>query len=128
MDVMQKLAGEFPDVKFEHPPATKTSANMRIYDSRTYEGCLPRRHHRARHDQDQYPGRGRWCHPEVLRQLEQTSPWAQSVNPKIKDQVVWVNEWFSPPKETGAATSLINGGADVLFQNTDSPAVPQDRA
>jgi len=37
--------------------------------------------------------------------------------------VVWVNEWFNPPKETEAATSLINGGADVLFQNTDSPAV-----
>jgi len=37
--------------------------------------------------------------------------------------VVWVNEWFSPPKETEAATSLINGGADILFQNTDSPAV-----
>jgi len=34
-----------------------------------------------------------------------------------------VNEWFNPPKETEAATSLINGGADVLFQNTDSPAV-----
>ncbi|MES2529594.1 MAG: BMP family ABC transporter substrate-binding protein, partial [Pseudomonadota bacterium] len=38
-------------------------------------------------------------------------------------KVVWVNEWFSPPKETEAATALINGGADVLFQNTDSPAV-----
>ena len=34
-----------------------------------------------------------------------------------------MNEWFNPPKETEAATSLINGGADVLFQNTDSPAV-----
>ena len=34
-----------------------------------------------------------------------------------------MNEWFSPPKETEAATALINGGADVLFQNTDSPAV-----
>jgi simple sugar transport system substrate-binding protein len=37
--------------------------------------------------------------------------------------VVWVNEWFNPPKETEAATALINGGADVLMQNTDSPAV-----
>ena len=37
--------------------------------------------------------------------------------------MVWVNEWFNPPKETEAATALINGGADVLFQNTDSPAV-----
>ncbi|MFZ4625590.1 MAG: BMP family ABC transporter substrate-binding protein, partial [Rhodoferax sp.] len=48
---------------------------------------------------------------------------AQSSNPKIKTKVVWVNGWFDPPKETEAATSLINGGADVLFQNTDSPAV-----
>ena len=37
--------------------------------------------------------------------------------------MVWVNEWFNPPKETEAATALINGGADVLMQNTDSPAV-----
>jgi len=47
------------------------------------------------------------------------------VNPKIKTKVVWVNEWFNPPKETEAATSLLNGGADVLFQNTDSSAVLQ---
>jgi basic membrane protein A and related proteins len=38
---------------------------------------------------------------------------------------VWVNEWFNPPKETEAATALINGGADVLMQNTDSSAVLQ---
>ncbi len=37
--------------------------------------------------------------------------------------MVWVNEWFSPPKETEAATSLIHSGADILFQYTDSPAV-----
>jgi basic membrane protein A len=39
--------------------------------------------------------------------------------------VVWVNAWFDPPKETEGAQSLINQGADVLFQNTDSPAVLQ---
>jgi simple sugar transport system substrate-binding protein len=42
--------------------------------------------------------------------------------------VVWVNEWFNPPKETEAAQSLINQGADVLFQNTDSSAVLQTAA
>jgi simple sugar transport system substrate-binding protein len=36
-----------------------------------------------------------------------------------------VGDWFNPPKETEAATSLINGGADVLMQNTDSSAVLQ---
>ena len=29
----------------------------------------------------------------------------------------------SPPKEAEAATSLINGGVDVMYQNTNSPAV-----
>ena len=61
--------------------------------------------------------------PEVIRNINSFTLGAQSVNPQIKTKVVWVNEWFSPPKETEAATSLINGGADVLFQNTDSPAV-----
>jgi simple sugar transport system substrate-binding protein len=61
--------------------------------------------------------------PEVIRNINSFTLGAQSVNPKIKTKVVWVNEWFSPPKETEAATSLINGGADILFQNTDSPAV-----
>jgi simple sugar transport system substrate-binding protein len=50
---------------------------------------------------------------------------AQSVNPKVKTHVVWINKWFDPPKETEGAQSLLNQGADVLFQNTDSSAVLQ---
>jgi simple sugar transport system substrate-binding protein len=61
--------------------------------------------------------------PEVIRNINSFTLGAQSINPKVKTRVVWVNEWFNPPKETEAATSLINAGADVLFQNTDSPAV-----
>jgi simple sugar transport system substrate-binding protein len=59
----------------------------------------------------------------VIRNINSFTLGAQSVNPKVKTKVVWVNEWFNPPKETEAATALINGGADVLMQNTDSPAV-----
>jgi len=61
--------------------------------------------------------------PEVIRNINSFTMGAQSVNPKVKTKVVWVNEWFAPPKETEAAQSLINAGADVLFQNTDSSAV-----
>jgi len=63
--------------------------------------------------------------PEVVRNINSFTLGAQSVNPKIKTKVVWVNKWFDPPKETEAAQSLINGGADVLMQNTDSKAVLQ---
>jgi basic membrane lipoprotein Med (substrate-binding protein (PBP1-ABC) superfamily) len=41
------------------------------------------------------------------------------MNPKV----VWVNKWFDPPKETEAAQALLDQGADVLMQNTDSSAV-----
>ncbi len=124
MDVMQKLAGEFPDVKFEHGTGYKTGPNMRIYDSRTYEGAyLAGIIAGAMTKTNTLGVVGSVPIPEVLRNLNSFTLGAQSVNPKIKTKVVWVNEWFSPPKETEAATSLINGGADVLFQNTDSPAV-----
>ncbi len=63
--------------------------------------------------------------PEVIRNINAFTLGAQSVNPKVKTKVVWINNWFDPPKETEGAQSLINQGADVLFQNTDSSAVLQ---
>jgi len=63
--------------------------------------------------------------PQTIDNIDAFQLGAQSVNPKVKTKVVWVNEWFNPPKETEAAQSLINGGADVLMQNTDSSAVLQ---
>jgi simple sugar transport system substrate-binding protein len=63
--------------------------------------------------------------PEVIRNINSFTMGAQSVNPKVMTKVVWVNDWFNPPKEAEAATSLINSGVDILFQNTDSAAVLQ---
>ena len=63
--------------------------------------------------------------PEVIRNIDSFTLGAQSVNPKVKTRVVWVNKWFDPPKETEAAQALLNDGADVLMQNTDSSAVLQ---
>ena len=47
------------------------------------------------------------------------------MNPKAHTKVIWVNKWFDPPKETEAAQALLDQGADVLMQNTDSSAVLQ---
>jgi simple sugar transport system substrate-binding protein len=124
MDVMQKLGGEFKDVKFEHATGYKTSENVRTYDSRTYEGAYLAGIIAGGMTKTGTLGVvGSVPIPEVIRNINSFTLGALSVNPTIPTTVVWVNEWFSPPKETEAATSLINGGADVLFQNTDSPAV-----
>ena len=124
MESMVKVAADHPDVKFEHATGYKTAPNLGTYDSRTYEGAyLAGVIAGAMTKTNTLGVVGSVPIPEVVRNINSFTLGALSVNPKIKTKVVWVNEWFSPPKETEAATSLINGGADVLFQNTDSPAV-----
>jgi len=124
MEPMLKVAGDAKDVKFEHATGYKTGDNMRTYDSRTYEGAYMAGVIAGAMTKSNTLGVvGSIPIPEVIRNINSFTMGAQSVNPKIKTKVVWVNEWFNPPKETEAATALINGGADVLMQNTDSPAV-----
>ncbi|MEP6723308.1 MAG: BMP family ABC transporter substrate-binding protein [Variovorax sp.] len=124
MEPMLKVAADSKEVKFEHATGYKTAENMRTYDSRTYEGAYMAGIIAGAMTKTNTLGVvGSVPIPEVLRNINSFTMGAQSVNPKITTKVVWVNEWFSPPKETEAATALINGGADVLFQNTDSPAV-----
>jgi basic membrane protein A and related proteins len=123
---MLKVAGDSKDVRFEHATGYKTAENLRTYDSRTYEGAYMAGVIAGSMTKTNTLGVvGSVPIPEVIRNINSFTLGAQSVNPKVKTKVVWVNKWFDPPKETEAAQSLINGGADVLFQNTDSSAVLQ---
>lgn len=124
MEPMLKVAADSKDVHFQHATGYKTAPNMSTYDSRTYEGAYMAGVIAGKMSKSGTLGVVASVPiPEVIRNINSFTLGAQSSNPKIKTKVVWVNEWFNPPKETEAATSLINGGADVLFQNTDSPAV-----
>jgi basic membrane protein A and related proteins len=124
MEPMLKVAADNKGVKFEHATGYKSAENLRSYDSRTYEGAYMAGVIAGKMTKTNTLGVvGSIPIPEVVRNINSFTLGAQSVNPKVKTKVVWVGEWFAPPKETEAATSLINGGADVLMQNTDSPAV-----
>ncbi len=126
MEPMLKVAAEFPDVKFEHATGYKSAPNMRIYDASFYQDTYMAGVIAGKMTKSNTLGFvGSFPIPEVLRNINAFTLGAQSVNPKIKTKVVWVNTWFDPPKETEAAQSLINQGADVLLQNTDSTAVLQ---
>jgi basic membrane protein A and related proteins len=126
MEPMLKVAAEFPDVKFEHATGYKTAPNMGIYDSKFYEPAYMAGVVAGKMTKTNTIGFvGSFPIPEVLRNINAFTLGAQSVNPKVKTKVVWVSTWSDPPKEGDAAQSLINGGADVLLQNTDSTAVLQ---
>ena len=123
MNPTLKVAKQFPNVKFEHATGYKRDANVSTYSSRFYEG---------RHVIGLIAGRmtktntigyiGSFPIPEVVRGINAAYLAAKSVNPDVKFKIVWVNTWFDPGKEADAANALIEQGADVIMQHTDSPA------
>jgi simple sugar transport system substrate-binding protein len=124
MEPMLKVAADAPQVKFEHATGYKTAANLGTYDARTYEGAYMAGVVAGKMSKTGVLGVvGSVPIPEVIRNIDSFTLGAQVFNPKVKVRVVWVGDWHNPPKETEAATALVNGGADVLMQNTDSPAV-----
>ena len=126
MDSMVKVAKDHPEVLFEHATGYKTAENLRVYEAKFYEGAYLAGIVAGKVTKTNTLGFvASFPIPEVVRNINAFTLGAQSVNPKVKTKVVWVNAWFDPPKETEAAKSLMNGGADVLLQNTDSTAVLQ---
>jgi basic membrane protein A and related proteins len=126
MEPMLKVAKDFPNVKFEHATGYKTADNMRVYDARFYQDAYVAGIIAGKMTKSNTLGFvGSFPIPEVVRNINAFTMGALSVNPKVKTKVVWVSTWFDPPKESEAAQSLINQGADVLLQNTDSTAVLQ---
>jgi simple sugar transport system substrate-binding protein len=124
MEPMLKVAADAKDARFEHATGYKTADNLRTYDSRTYEGAYMAGVIAGAMTKSNVLGVvGLVPIPEVVRNINSFTLGAQLTNPKVRTKVVWVGDWHNPPKETEAATALINGGADVLMQNTDSPAV-----
>ena len=125
-DSMEKVAKDHPEVRFEHATGFKTAPNLRNYEGRFYEDAYLSGVLAGAMTKTNVIGFvGSFPIPEVLRNIDAFTLGAQSVNPKVKTKVVWVGSWFDPPKETEAAQTLINKGADVLLQNTDSTAVLQ---
>ena len=61
--------------------------------------------------------------PEIIRNINALTLGAQSVNPDIEVEIVWINSWFDPPKDMEAAKVLVDQGNDILFTTTDSPSV-----
>ena len=126
MDPTIKVAKNFPDVKFEHATGYKRSDNVTTYSARFYEGRYVIGQIAARMSKSGVAGYiASFPIPEVVRGINSFMLGAQSINPDFKLKVVWVSTWFDPGKEADAAKTLIDLGADIITQHTDSPAAMQ---
>lgn len=123
MEPALRVAADHPAVKFEHATGYKTSANLRTYDTRSYEPAYLAGMVAGGVTRSNLLGVvGALPAPAVLNGINAFTLGALAVNPRVRTRVVWINEWFNPPLETEAAQTLFNLGADVLMQTTDSPA------
>ena len=126
MEPTLKVAKLFPKVRFGHASGFKTSPNMVAYEARFYEGAYLLGVLAGKMTKSNTLGFvGSYPIPEVIRNINAYTLGARSVNPSIKTKVIWIDTWYDPGKERQAAETLMAQGADVLCQNTDSPAIVQ---
>jgi basic membrane protein A and related proteins len=126
MEPTLKVAKKYPNVHFEHATGYKRADNMSTYSGRFYEGRYIQGIIAAKMSKSGVLGYiGSFPIPEVISGINATILGAQTVNPNIKVKIIWANSWFDPGKEADSAKALLDQGADVIMQHTDSPAAMQ---
>jgi len=124
MDDMERLAGEFPEVKFIHATGFKSNDTNftnyfgRVYQPRYLSGMIAG----ATTTSNTIGYVAAFPIPEVIRGINAFTLGAQVTNPDVKVQVNWTSTWFDPAVEGDAAQALIDAGADVIAMHQDSTA------
>ncbi len=123
MNATIKVANSFPDVKFEHATGFKRADNVSTYSGRFYEGRAVIGTMAGMMTKTNVIGYiASFPIPEVVRGINATAIAMRKINPDAEIKVVWVNTWYDPGTEADAAKALIDQGADIIMQHTDSPA------
>jgi len=127
MDATNEVAANYPEVAFEHATGyVRDTDNMSTFSARFYEGRVVQGMIAANMTKTNKVGYiASFPIPEVVRGINAFMLEAQKHNPDIEVDIIWLYTWFDPAKEAGAAQALIDEGADIIVQHTDSPAPVQ---
>jgi basic membrane protein A and related proteins len=121
-----KVAKDFPNVFFEQCTGYKRANNVGTYLGRFEEPRFLTGMIAGKMTKSNIIGFiGAYPIPEVIRGIGAFTQGLRTTNSKAKVRVVWVQSWYDPAKEREAAQALVNLGADVLTQHTDSAAAVQ---
>jgi len=124
MDDMERLAGEFPDVKFIHATGFKSNDTNftnyfgKVYQPRYLSGMIAG----AATTTNTIGYVAAFPIPEVIRGINAFTLGVKAVNFDAKVQVNWTSTWFDPAVEGSAANALLEAGADVIAMHQDSTA------
>jgi basic membrane protein A len=128
MDPMATVAEEFPDITYVHVSGYKSNGKNfgnlfgAMEDMKFLAGMLAG----SRAKLDKNPKLGYMATfpiPEELRLGNAFMLGAKKTCPECTLDVRWINTWHDPVAEKDAASSLFDGGADVVLTGADTPAV-----
>ncbi|MDD7969527.1 BMP family ABC transporter substrate-binding protein [Roseinatronobacter alkalisoli] len=121
---MNTVAARFPNVAFEHATGyIQETDNVSLYNARFYEGRAVIGHIAGKMTQTNKVGYiASFPIPEVIMGINSAYLHAKAVNPDVEFNVVWAYSWYDPAQEAAAAEALIEQGADIIMQHTDSTA------
>jgi basic membrane protein A len=121
MDPMLAVAGENPDVTFEHCSGFKTADNMATYFGRMYQPRYLSGLVAGSMTETNLIGYvAAFPIPEVIRGINGFTMGVREANPDAEVRVVWTNTWYDPVKEREAAEALLDEGADIITQHQDT--------
>ena len=118
------VAGRFPNVAFQHATGyIQEHDNISLYDARFYEGRAVLGHIAGKMTKTNTIGYiASYPIPAVISGINSAFLHAKAVNPDVTFRIIWTYSWFDPALEADAAETLIEQGADVIMQHTDSTA------
>ncbi len=127
MDASEAVANEFPDVNIIHISGFKTNGKNfgnlmgAMEDIKYLAGMLAGS--RTKKDGNTKLGYiATFPIPEELRLGNAFALGVQKTCPECKVDVRWIFTWHDPIKEKEAASSLFDGGAQVVMTGADTPA------
>ncbi|WP_157729929.1 BMP family ABC transporter substrate-binding protein [Bacterioplanes sanyensis] len=118
-----RAAQNHPNVLFEHATGIRRGDNLSTYANRAYQGRYLAGVAAGSMSKSGVIGYVA-AHPvvEIIRGINAFTLGVRSVNPDAQVQVEWTRSWYDPKTERQLTNTLINQGADVIAQHTDSPA------
>ncbi len=120
----QNAAANNPDVNFLNCSGFYSSANMGSYFGRMYQAWylagMVAGYMTEQSGSDRIGVVGPVVIPETVRHLNALTLGAQTQNPNVQVHIEWIHNWFDAELEPQAATTLIDAGADVIVNKTDT--------
>ena len=120
----QNTAANNADVNFLNCSGFYSSANMGSYFGRMYQAWflagMVAGHMTYESGSDRIGVVGPVVIPETVRHLNALTLGARTQNPDVTVHIEWIHDWFDAELEPQAATTLIDAGADVIVNKTDT--------